>query len=373
MDGVVMKKHKLFLVFSIIIIAVLAFIVLNNLTREKNVVEKKETIEKKEEKSTKEEKEKVIEDVVIKDKFIVTAVGDCTLAEHTGWTGPRTFSSVMKSLNYDYSKIFAGVQSVFANDDLTIVNLENVFTDATKPANKKFTFKSPKSYVNILTEGSVEAVNFANNHTHDYLEVGYNDTIETLKEANVAYFGYDKYHIYETKGLKIGLIGYYAVDNPNIYKELDAGLKYLKENKVDLIFVTFHWGIERYLYPLESQRELGKYAIDNGADLIIGHHPHRIQGIETYKGKHIVYSLSNFSFGGHTNPADQDTFIFQQIYDLENGKITGSTIKIIPATISSVKHFNNYQPQLLYGEDAKRALNKVLERSEKFGFEYNED
>lgn len=101
-----------------------------------------------------------------------------------------------------------------------------------------------------------------------------------------------------------------------------------------------------------------------GADLVLGHHPHVIQGIEDYKGKKIVYSLGNFCFGGNKNPSDKDTFIFQQTFKFQNGKlIDNKSYKIIPASISSVRERNNYQPTLLKGKDAQRVIDRIKKYS----------
>lgn len=313
----------------------------------------------------------IIESVTVNDTLTISAVGDCTLGSDPRYLVHDSFIKLTERNNHDYGMYFRGVQSVFAKDDLTIANLENTFTDATERANKTFTFKAPPSYGQILSLGSVEVVNLANNHTYDFLEQGYKDTLKTLDDLGISYFGEDIIKIMEVKGVKIGIIGYYSLYNKNIKEDLDKGLTALKKSNVDLILVTFHWGIETHYRPQESQRELAKYAIDNGADLIIGHHPHRVQGLETYKGKHIVYSLGNFSFGGHVNPKDKDSFIVQMVYKLKNSKIEDAQIKIIPVSISSKKNVNDFQPQILEGKEKDRVLKKILDLS--YNFEYQDE
>ena len=109
--------------------------------------------------------------------------------------------------------------------------------------------------------------------------------------------------------------------------------------------------------------------IDNGVDLVIGTHPHVIQGIEKYKNKYIIYSLANFSFGGNNNPTDKDTFIFQQTFTFINDQLVDdNNIKIIPATISSTKKYNNYQPTPTSGADTERVINKILKKSINFDY-----
>ena len=109
--------------------------------------------------------------------------------------------------------------------------------------------------------------------------------------------------------------------------------------------------------------------IDNGVDLVLGTHPHVIQGIEKYNDKYIVYSLANFLFGGNPNPTDKDTFIFQQTFTFEDDKlIIDDNINVIPASISSIKKNNNYQPTPIIGEDAESIINKINSKSINFSY-----
>jgi len=141
-----------------------------------------------------------------------------------------------------------------------------------------------------------------------------------------------------------------------------------------LILCSVHWGIEREFYPTDSQKSMGKELIDMGADLVIGHHPHVIQGIEMYQGKAIIYSLANFSFGANRNPADKDTFIFQQeFFFLEDEKLDEVCIKIIPCMVSSIKERNDYRPTPAQGEDKERILKRLNEYSKDFGVTISEE
>ncbi len=309
-----------------------------------------------------------IDKVTIKDKIVISAAGDCTLGSEPNYGYKNSFHHVADNINHDYSYFFKGVRSVFGNDDLTIVNLEGTFTESEPRANKKYCFKGPKSYADILPLGSIEVVNLANNHTYDYLEVGYKDTLKALDDVKVPYFGNELYHIYEIKGIKIGLIGYNFFASKTNKNDVLKGLNYLKEQPVDFIIANFHWGIE-YNYKFNrTQQEMAYFAIDNGADLIIGHHPHIIQGLEKYKDKYIVYSLGNFVFGGARYPDDHDTFIFQMELNLVDGKIKSNKINLIPAAVSSIKERNDFQPQILEGLEKTRVLNKILKYSQNFDY-----
>ena len=116
--------------------------------------------------------------------------------------------------------------------------------------------------------------------------------------------------------------------------------------------------------PDENQVTLAHLAIDEGADVVVGHHPHVVQGIDEYRGKTIAYSLGNFCFGGNTHPTEMDTFIFQQKFVLDGRRtITDSEYHVIPCRVSSEMTYNNYQPTPLMGEEAQETMNKIEERS----------
>ena len=138
--------------------------------------------------------------------------------------------------------------------------------------------------------------------------------------------------------------------------------------------MIFHWGNETETVPDTNQMTLGRLAIDEGADLVCGHHPHVLQGIETYKGKNIVYSLGNFCFGGKSSPSDMDTMIFQQTFTFENGqKVEDRNARIIPCMVSSVSTRNDFKPTPAAGEDKKRILQRMNEYSRDFGVEFDEN
>ena len=135
-----------------------------------------------------------------------------------------------------------------------------------------------------------------------------------------------------------------------------------------MVFVIFHWGNEKDTGPDENQVTLAKLAIDNGADLVVGHHAHVLQGVTTYKGKTIAFGLGNFCFGGNSSPSDMDTMIFQQTFTLgTDGSVTSEEPNLIPCRISSDYSINNYQPTPATGDEADRILQKIRDRSEGLG------
>ena len=315
--------------------------------------------------------EKTTDQDEFQQKIVISLAGDCTLGTDESFSYVNSFPYQVKKQNEDWGYFFAGVKDIFENDDLTLVNLETTFTTAKKKAKKTFRFKGDPSYVNILKEGSVEMVNIANNHIYDYLQKGFDYTIETLEQAGILYSGEGHIAFFETKGITIASLGYCGWST-SIKDQVKRDIEDVRA-KADLVIVSFHWGKDRSNYPNEIQKELGRFAIDQGADLVAGHHPHVIQGIEKYQGRYIVYSLGNFCFGGNRNPKDKDTFIFQNEFIFRDGQLKESQCKIIPCRISSVTHVNDYQPTVLEGEEAQRVMNRILKYSSSLEYAFTEE
>lgn len=293
----------------------------------------------------------------------LSVVGDCTLGTDEYFDYDTSLNAYYENYGADY--FMANVKSIFSKDDLTIANFEGTLTESTEREDKQFAFKAPASYANILTAGSIEAVNTANNHSHDYGEESFNDTLKAMDTANILHFGYDETAVTEVKGVKVGLVGIYELnDHLGREEQLKQNIAKVKQDGAQLIVVIFHWGNEKEEVPDENQKTLGHLAIDEGADLVCGHHPHVLQGIEEYKGKNIVYSLGNFCFGGNAYPSDMDTIIFQQTFTIDqNGVKDDNATNIIPCSISSDSDYNNYQPTPAEGEEATRIMQKIQKRS----------
>ena len=218
----------------------------------------------------------------------------------------------------------------------------------------------------MLVEGEVQAACLANNHSHDYGTASYTDTIEALEAAGIATFGYDAIAYQEVDDVLVALIGTYELaQGLAIQTEMVANIEAAKEAGADLICVYAHWGNEYETTPDTTQIKLGHIAIDAGANLVVGTHPHIIQGYEKYHGGYIVYSLGNFCFGGNSNPSDKDCYIFQQTFTLTEGELADDdAIAVIPCSVSSVTERNNYQPTPATGDEYDRILEKIQERSE---------
>ena len=241
--------------------------------------------EAKEKKAAGAEKKEVVQEPETVS-LTVSAAGDCTLGTDEYFYYPTSLPAKYEK-EQDPGYFFQKVEPVFSQDDLTIVNMEGTLTQETsRKENEVYAFKGDEEYVQILTEGSVEAANLANNHSYDYGEKSYTDTIQALEDAGISTFGYDRTAIVEIKGVKVGLLGTYELDTHEACEEdMIKNIQSLQEQGAQIIIASFHWGIERANIPNETQVKLAHSAIDHGADLVLGHHPHVLQGIETYKGK----------------------------------------------------------------------------------------
>ncbi|MGG6314343.1 CapA family protein [Paenibacillus macerans] len=236
----------------------------------------------------------------------------------------------LEKTGYEYP--YEYVRELFQNDDLSVLNLETPVTEGGEPAeNKTFVFKSPPKALGPMAKAGVDAVNLANNHILDQGVAGLNDTMKALRQYHVLYAGAGKNSkdayapVYiERKGIKIALFGFSrVVPEPgwvagankagvaSAYAPEPAlnAIRAAREN-ADLVLVMTHWGKERTTKLEDHQQELAHAFIDAGADLVVGGHPHVMQGLENYKGKWIAYSTGNFIFTKSKDPKTWETAVF---------------------------------------------------------------
>lgn len=303
----------------------------------------------------------------------VSAAGDVSLGILQIHDYAGTFREMYDIQGPDY--FFKNVKHIFEDDDMTIVNFEGVLTESTDLVEKQYNIKGDPAYIEILPQGSIEAVSFGNNHRMDYGQQGSDDTVALFEENNIPYAYDENLGIYETQGIRIGFVSVNEVyDGETVEIWLEDGIKQLQEEKVNLIIACCHWGIERESYPTDYQQELGRKCIDWGADLVLGCHPHILQGIEVYNGKFILYSMGNFCFGGNRNPKDKESMIFQQTFTFIDGaKQEDLQAKVIPCYISSVMSRNDYCPTPAEGGDYISILERINTLSEPFNTKFAED
>ena len=287
--------------------------------------------------------------------FTLSAIGDCTLASH------QYTSDYSAKMNGDYSYPFSNTVQYFENDEYTIGNLECTFSDQSLSSSTLFQFQAPASYADILKNGSVEYVTLGNNHTYDFGEKGLTDTKAALDSAGVGWTGPGESKVYTTEhGLKIGVYcpGWTGLSESNIV----SGIETLRQTGADVIIMSVHWGTEGSYTVTTSQEQFAHIAIDAGADIVFGTHPHVLQRTETYHNGYIFYSLGNWSFGGNTAPRDRDTAIAQvTVMQNTDGTVELQGFSLIPCCLSSMSGVNDYRPKP-YEKDSEeyaRAMSKL--------------
>lgn len=300
------------------------------------------------------------EDIINKDSTVkISFAGDCTLGSFLG--SSNSFGKYWNENGTEY--FFSNVKPIFESDDITFINLEGPLTSHKQEVEKQFSMRGEPEYVNILTNGSVEAVNFVNNHAKDCGIIGYNDTIDLLLNNNIMYCKDDSIAIIENNGIRTAFIGFNGwTINDDLCNQIKRNIESAKK-VANIVCVEFHWGEERNHYSNTVQETLGHFAIDCGADIVVGAHSHCLQGIELYNNKLIVYSLGNFCFGGNSNPADKNTMIFQVEFTKDG--IYKNT-NIIPCKISSVNNTNDFKPTPASEADAVQIMKDLEKYSKKY-------
>lgn len=295
----------------------------------------------------------------------ISATGDVTIGGDTRKSGKSIFDKQLEKEPSGLSFPMENVADLFAADDMTIVNFEGTLTTTKSATSNTYSFAAPPEYVQVLTFGNIEAVSLENNHIMDHGEAGYADTCQTLENNGIVYSGHLGSAIYTTDtGVSIGMLSYQTFNGnyPVIYNAIEGDIAALRSAGCQLVIVSYHWGEEKDYLPNERQVPLGRATIDAGADLVIGHHSHRINPIEEYNGKYICYSLGNFSFAGNIKPDDMDTFIFQQRFRVyPDGRAQNEGFRVVPCSISSQESVNDFKPTPKEGDAAQAVVDRLLE------------
>ena len=300
--------------------------------------------------------------------FTISVIGDETLTSHQNLSDQSEFSYNGR-MNGDYSYPFKNTAEFFLNDEYTVSNLECTLADQQMYSDQTFYFRAPAANAQILTEGGVDFVTTANNHSLDFGQAGLLATYAALEEYGIAYGKEDESQIITTPhGLKIGI--YCAYNNFQPSRDKTCAAIQMMRPDADYIICCFHWGQELHYQPNADQIDLARACIDAGADLIFGCHSHCLQPIEEYNGGIILYSMGEFSFGGSTSPTDRDTAIFQVTLKRDlDGSISVDGWRVIPCCVSSrpvyegytLDAYNDYCPTPYEegSEDYERVMSKL--------------
>lgn len=277
----------------------------------------------------------------------------------TGDIIPARSVNMQSSVKNDYTWAFLQTYSLLSNADITFINLESPLIEKCDLTREGMIFCGNPNHVTGLKLAGVDIANLANNHSYNYGESGIQNTSNILTQNSIQVIGVKKPVIYEVRGLKFGFLGYNDVGTTPMYLskadegQIRADIEAIR-NLVDIVVVSFHWGIEYQHQPSARQIQLAYQTIDNGADLIIGNHPHWIEPVEIYKGKLIMYAHGNF--------------IFDQMWSEETKTGVIGKYTFYDKDLIDVEYFPIYikdygQPEFMTGEKADGVLKMLKEIS----------
>ena len=301
--------------------------------------------------------------------LVVSAVGDIML--------DASSRPVMEGLGYDYP--YEHVRKYFTGSHIVFGNLEGPLTNRGTPEqDKKFVFHSPPGKVSAaLKDAGFNVVSLANNHTLDYGAEGLAQTVETLDAVGIQHAGAGadlmaarKPALLTIDGQRIAILAYSLTLPENFYAGARRpGTAFAREEEVhddivaarkqaDIVLVSFHWGQEGKTVLREYQTRIGHLAIDSGANAVIGHHPHILQGIERYKDGIILYSMGNFTFGSYSGHSTRSAIAQFHFHD---GRL--QQLRMIPLNVNNFEV--QFQPQPLKGEEASAVIANLRQLSKK--------
>ena len=301
----------------------------------------------------------------------LTFTGDCTIGgEEAVRAHDDSFDSYAQKYGYDY--FFKNFYDLFASDDCTVVNCECVFSDSRSGENKdkSFRFRAPTDFVNIFKVSSIEAVSLANNHTKDYGAEAFENMKKVLDEASIGWAWDEHVWIFEKDGIRIafGAIDYGIYKRSN-YLVRNRLLALRNSGEVNAAVMLIHRGEEYAAKHIADQDVYAEYFIKEAkADLVIGHHPHVLQGIRILNNRTIFYSLGNFVFGGHNKVSRSYTQGTNSLYTLavqvkmyftDEGVYKGQQVVLYPAYDSGADPVNNYQPIRVSAKDAEPVMQAI--------------
>lgn len=284
------------------------------------------------------------------ETLTLSFVGDCSIGEAIQQRNQEGgYTWMLDQQGYEWP--FSLVREYLDNDDFTFANLEVVFTERTKHADKAWPLVAYPRYAQTLLHSGIDAVNTVNNHCFDYTIDGYTDSMAVLDALPISHFGsvyiggryeQDVLLTAEVKGIRIGALGFSYPQESDL-KLIEKRIQKLREAGCELVIVSLHWGKETSPKVESAQFSYARKVIDMGADILWGHHAHVIQPIQFYHGGVIFYNTGNFTFGTMSSSVDRDTAIFQLEYALSEQDAELSQLRIIPCRTTGKGDYRPYE------------------------------
>lgn len=296
-------------------------------------------------------------------ELVLTLGGDVVLGTREKWQdSPEGLPAYLEQYGLDYP--FANLRELFEADDMTLVNLECVLKDdaSNMTKNKQYIFRGATGYAQALVEASIEQVNLANNHVIDYQSAGEATTREALDAVGVAYSGYGDVYVWDYNGHKIGFGGCRETTFKQDPGVIQRDVEQLKAAQCEVILYSCHWGTEYDPKHNDLQEQMAQAAISAGVDVVIGTHPHVVQGVDAQEGTVILYSLGNLMFGGtHDMTTFDGTLARLRLRFDILGRYQGVVVELLPVLTSSSGDMavNNFCPVLAEDEDWTRIWEKI--------------
>ena len=295
-------------------------------------------------------------------ELVLTLGGDAVLGTREyWWNDPDSLPTYLNQYGMAYP--FSGMQSLFAHDDMTFINLECALKDDGKgeQTGRLWRFRGLPSYTEALWQGSIEQVNIANNHHGDYGTAGEESTRQALIDAGMPFSGYGYTYVWEKNGHKIGFAGCRETTYKNDEFVIARDINRLREQGCDVIVYSCHWGTEYDDTHNDLQQEMAYRAVAAGADIVVGNHPHVVQGLTSVGGAVVFYSFGNLMFGGTHDLTTFDAMVAQVRLRFRGKAYVGCEVDVIPILTSgrAAEGVNDFRPVLAEGEDWVRIWEKV--------------
>jgi len=293
-------------------------------------------------------------------EIVITLGGDVVLGTREAWwEDAESLPAYLEMEGMGYP--FSGLEEIFADDDMTLVNLECVLkADATgEDKEKQYRFRGLPAYTEALKVSSIDQVNIANNHYIDYDVLGKKATREALDAAGIPFSGQGYTYVWDCKGRRIGFAGCrettFKQDKNTIANDIAA----LKAAGCDVIIYSCHWGTEYSALHNSLQEEMARAAAGAGANVVVGTHPHVVQGVEDMNGTVVLYSLGNLMFGGTHEMTTFDGTLAQLRLRFDQNGYLGCGVELIPVLTSSSAPYNDFRPMVAEGDDKLRIMTKM--------------